>query len=79
MNSITLVQLYLDFCKEGLVKGSLDGFIKMCDNPVMFTVFVGYCIKEGYSSDKVEEYFNESETDPNRTFSELVEAFGKIS
>lgn len=79
MNSITLIQLYLDFCKEGLVKGSLEGFIKMCENQMMFSIFVGYCIREGYSTEKVEEYFDESGNNPERVMQELVDAFGKLS
>jgi hypothetical protein len=58
INTITLVQIYQDFCKQGTLpfRATPEGFIKLMCGSFMMPVFIAYVVKQGYSLDKIEEW-----------------------
>lgn len=82
LNTVTMCQLYEDFCAAGTVptKPSAQGFVNlMCaENQIMFPIFLAYIISRGYSAHKIEDYEDfVFSRNPDEFFSDIEEYFNK--
>lgn len=61
INTITLIQLYIDCCEQYKIKGvTPQGFVNTLFNELACTFLMDFALHSGYSEESLDTYINET-------------------